>query len=152
MSRKVYCLIEIILIFHIIVSIYGILMSSMASLSAGIDPRHSLFWGNYITAPLIFTIWYLYKSHGCSKYLPWPFHWLTFWFGGQSSTVLQDIKKHNSEGVTKTILAIQSYLIERTKSSCWDKHTYCLRRRSFWNSFRSFSSVGNSYRSSKTHL
>lgn len=79
-------------------SIHGILMSSMASLSAGIDPRHILFWGNYITAPLIFTKWYLYKSHGCSKYLPWPSHWLTFWFGGQSSTVLQDTKKHNSEG------------------------------------------------------
>lgn len=40
----------------------------------------------------------------------------------------------------------------RIKSLCRDKHTYCLRRRSFWNSFRSFSSVGNSYRSSKTHL
>lgn len=84
--------------------------------------------------------------------------WLTFWFGGQSSTVLQG-NKHNSEkgcrlvwGKKHTHSDWQSYLMQKIKSFYLDKHTYCLRRRSFWNSFRSFSSVGNSYRSSKTHL
>lgn len=92
--------------------------------------------------------------------LSYPFVCNTFWFGGQSSTVLQETNTETSEGVKEVTgsqnILKRSTVIGRQMSlhiiTCFFNVSYCLRRRSFWNSFRSFSNVGNSYRSSKTHL